>query len=126
MLFYGASLNPKPCALLKHLFGPSVTQLHDKNPRVVERQDLAHLIKDVGQFDDMHGDSAYNLSCMSIMQDVTADRDERYEKTEKRQVYGGEILEDDRFPGGSSEYSHALPQPLTHLNYDSCCVAVVY
>ncbi len=39
--------------------------------------------------------TTYNLSCMSTMQDVTAERDERYKKTEKRKVYGREILEED-------------------------------
>ncbi len=53
------------------------------------------------------------------MQCNTAERDKRYKKTEKRKVYGGEILEEDRLPNGPSKFSEALPCPATHLNYDS-------
>ncbi len=81
----------------------------NRNHRAVEMQNLACLIQEVGHFDDTCRDSAYNLSHMSIMQDATAERDERYEKTEKRKVYGGEILEEDQLPSGPSEYSYALP-----------------
>ncbi len=60
--------------------------LKNRNPHAVERPDLAHLIKDLGQFDEMYADSAYNLSRMSTMQDAMAERDERHGKTERRKL----------------------------------------
>ncbi len=51
----------------------------------------------------------YILSRMSIMQDVTAERDEIYEKMERRKVYGRVIPEDDQFPGGPSELDMRCP-----------------
>ncbi len=105
------------CKNVKHLWKSWL--LNNRNPHTVERPDLAHLIKELGQFNDTYADSAYNLSHMSTMQDAMAERDERYKKMEKRKVCGGVIPEEDRFPGSCSEYSYMLPQPLTRLNYDS-------
>ncbi len=42
----------------------------------------------------MYANSAYNLSHMSTMQDATAERDERYKKTEERKVCSGVIPEE--------------------------------
>ncbi len=67
----------------------------------------------------MYANSAYNLSHTSIMQDATAERDERHGKTERRKVCSEVILEENRYPGSPSKYSYMLPQPATRLNYDS-------
>ncbi len=67
----------------------------NKNPEAIQTMDLAHLIQDIGHYDETDTDSAHNLSCMSIMQDLTAERDEKYGKMEKRKVYGGEIPDQD-------------------------------
>ncbi len=44
---------------VKHLWKSWL--LNNRNPCAVERPDLAHLIKELGQFDDTYTDSAYNL-----------------------------------------------------------------
>ncbi len=48
--------------------------LNNRNPHAVKRPNLAHLIKNLGDFDDTYADSAYNLSHMSTMQDAMAER----------------------------------------------------
>ncbi len=93
--------------------------LKNRNPHAVERSDLAHLIKGIGQFDETYADSVYNLSCLSTMQDAMAERDKRHGKTERKKVCGGVIPEESRYPGGPFKYSYMLSQPPTHLNYDS-------
>ncbi len=62
---------------------------NSKNPQAVQLRDIPDLIHVMGRFDHTYEDSPYNLSRMIQMQDATAERDERYGKTEKRNVYGG-------------------------------------
>ncbi len=55
-----------------------------KNARAVQLRVIPDLIREGGKFDYSHEDLLYNLSHITQMQYNTAERDERYGKTEKR------------------------------------------